>query len=63
MTRDDMETVYERLAVTLDAVAPAQRELYLAKLALALCDELGDVTPCLDVIEECRTGIAETTPS
>lgn len=56
MKQTDLESIYEVLANTLDAIVPEQREVYLAKLALALCDTLGARQPCLDAILECRTG-------
>ena len=58
MTQDDLEQVYEALAVALDDCATDERELYLAKLALALCDTIGAAGPCLAIIDECRTGLA-----
>ncbi|MGG7568485.1 hypothetical protein ACQ5SO_20210 [Rhodovulum sp. DZ06] len=42
MTPDALETVYETLAETLDAVPPEKRELLLAKLALLLAREVGE---------------------
>jgi len=38
----DLETVYDTLAETLDAVPAAQRELLLVKLALLQAQALGD---------------------
>ena len=57
MTQDDLEEVYQALAETLAAIAPGERELYLAKLALALCETVGSAAPCLGAIVECRTGL------
>ncbi|MGD9862335.1 MAG: hypothetical protein AB7S99_03890 [Pseudodonghicola sp.] len=57
MTQDDLETVYEALAQAIDGVAAEARELYLAKLALALADTLGDAPRALAVIAECATGL------
>lgn len=59
MKQDDLELVYEALALAIDAVDPAARELYLAKLALALADTLGDAPRALAVIEECKTGFGQ----
>lgn len=36
------ETIYFSLAESYDAVPPEKRELFLAKLALMLADEIGD---------------------
>ncbi len=60
MKQTDLESIYEALANTLDAIAPEQREVYLAKLALALCDTLGAPQACLDTILECRAGLEST---
>lgn len=42
MTPADLETVYEAMAVQLDAIAPGKRELFLAKLVLLLSNDLAD---------------------
>lgn len=42
LTIADLETVYDTLAETLDAVPAAQRELLLVKLALLQAQALGD---------------------
>lgn len=55
MTQDDLETVYEAMAEAIDAEAPAARELFLARLALALADSLGDPAQCRTLIAECRS--------
>ena len=57
MTQANLETVYEAMARAVDAVGPAQAELYLAKLALALADELGDADRALAAIAECQAGL------
>lgn len=57
MNAEDLETVYEAMAQALDSLPQDARELYLAKLALALCDTLGEAAPCLQAIAECRTGL------
>lgn len=51
MTPAHLELVYEELAVALDAIPATKRELFLAKLALLLAQELGDA-------EQVRTHIA-----
>lgn len=43
MTVDDLEAAYELIAQALDAVGPARERLFLAKLALALAHETGDL--------------------
>lgn len=63
MNHGDLETLYEKLATTLGELEPAECELYLAKLVLALCDTIGDVTPCLEAIEECRRGLGVPEPA
>ncbi|MEX0287315.1 MAG: hypothetical protein AB3N23_22130 [Paracoccaceae bacterium] len=57
MTESDLETVYDALAQAIDTVGPEQAELYLAKLALALVEDLGDADRSLQVIAECTTGL------
>jgi len=52
MTPADVETVYEALAETLDAVGADKRELFLAKLALLLSHDLGDTARVLSRIGE-----------
>jgi hypothetical protein len=44
MKSTDLELVYEDLAMALDAVEAEKRELFLAKLALLLAHEIGDVS-------------------
>lgn len=57
MTQDDLEQVYEALAQAIDRAGPEQAEVYLAKLALALAEELGDGARVQAVIAECETGL------
>ena len=58
MTQADLEIVYEALAQAIDRAGPAQAEVYLAKLALALADERGDSDRVCAAIAECETGLA-----
>ncbi|WP_425052479.1 hypothetical protein [Psychromarinibacter sp. S121] len=52
MTPADVETVYETLALQLDAVDAEKRELFLAKLALLLAHDVGDAGhACLRIHE------------
>ncbi|WP_071673114.1 hypothetical protein [Nioella nitratireducens] len=57
MTPTDLETVYDTLAKALDSVGPDRSTLFLAKLALALSEEVGSAAPCVALIEECKTGL------
>jgi len=57
MTQDELETVYAALAMAIDSVVPEQRDLFLAKTALALAEKLGNVPLATAVIEECKAGI------
>ncbi|MFT7593404.1 MAG: hypothetical protein ACI8R4_000717 [Paracoccaceae bacterium] len=52
MTTHEIETVYEAIALGIDAAGPQKAELFLAKLALLLARDTGDV-------EKTRTRIAE----
>ena len=52
MTPREVETVYEALATTLDAIGADKRELYLAKLALLLSHDIGDAARACARIEE-----------
>lgn len=52
MTPANIETVYETLAIRLDRIAPEQRTKFLAKLALLLAQDVGDVTKVCARIEE-----------
>ncbi|MCM2562079.1 hypothetical protein M8756_07920 [Lutimaribacter sp. EGI FJ00015] len=62
MRHDELEKIYDALAEAVDAVGPDQSELYLAKLALALAERLGDLSDSLGVIEECKTGLIAQGP-
>lgn len=51
MNEAELESVYEALARKVDAVGPAQSELFLAKLVLLLAHRHGDageVQACID---------------
>lgn len=52
MTPIDVERVYDGLAASIDAAGPEKSELFLAKLALLLSVELGDVARVLGLIDE-----------
>ncbi len=52
MTPADVETVYETLALQLDAVDAEKRELFLAKLALLLAHDVGDAAQACRRIHE-----------
>ena len=57
MSQHDLEAVYDALAEAIDVVGPEQSEIYLAKVALALAERLGDVEETLAAIRECKTGL------
>lgn len=52
MNREDIESAYDALAQQIDRVGAAKTELYLAKLALLMAQEIGDVEKALACIEE-----------
>ncbi|WP_238366685.1 hypothetical protein [Mesobacterium pallidum] len=47
----ELEEIYEALARQIDAVPAARRELFFAKLALLLTQELGDADRALALIQ------------
>ncbi|MEZ5897149.1 MAG: DUF2783 domain-containing protein [Parvularculaceae bacterium] len=53
----DLEQVYENLAVTLDRIDDPQKNLFLAKLVLALANNTGSIEVVLESIEKCARGI------
>ncbi|MCB1348621.1 MAG: hypothetical protein R3D59_04565 [Paracoccaceae bacterium] len=57
MTPREVETIYEALATTLDAVEAPRRELFLAKLALLLAHDLGDPDRVCRRIDEATRNI------
>ena len=57
MTQQELEWVYETLAQGIDAAGPGKSELYLAKIALALAEALGDAAHAVAVIERCGNGL------
>lgn len=59
MTDQELEAVYEGLAMAIDNVGAGQSAQFLAKVVLALSDEFGDVQATLDIIAECQTGLVE----
>jgi hypothetical protein len=60
MNQAELEAVYEAIAVAVDEAGLENRELYLAKLALALVDVVGDANQCLMLIKACKCSIANT---
>jgi hypothetical protein len=52
MTPQDVEQVYDALALKIDAAGSARSELFLAKLALLLSHEVGQADRVLELIEE-----------
>ena len=57
MNTHDVETVYDALAETLDAVGEGKGELFLAKLALLLSHEIGDASRVLSLIAQARANL------
>jgi hypothetical protein len=51
MDQNDLETAYEALAEKIDAFGGEKAELYLAKLALLLAKEVGELPKVLDCID------------
>jgi Protein of unknown function (DUF2783) len=43
MPFDDLEAAYESLAIAIDSAGEQREALFLARLALLLADELGDI--------------------
>lgn len=52
MTPVELEEIYEALADKIDDVPSDKRELFLAKLALLLVQELGDASRMTAIIDE-----------
>jgi hypothetical protein len=57
MIPTDVERVYDVLAETLDIVAAEKSELFLAKLALLLSNELDDAERVLSLINVARINL------
>lgn len=57
MNTHDVETVYDALAETLDAVGEGKGDLFLAKLALLLSHEIGDASRILSLIAQARANL------
>ncbi|TCZ63263.1 DUF2783 domain-containing protein [Roseicella aquatilis] len=51
LTNAQLEEVYDRIAEALDAVPAERRQLFLAKLALALANLLGDPAKVAQALE------------
>jgi hypothetical protein len=63
MTKKDIEAVYEVIATQIDKVGPANAELYLAKLALLLANEIGDQRRALKCVADASALLTEDTAS
>jgi hypothetical protein len=48
-----LETIYERLAVAIDAAGPDKSQVFLAKLALMLSREIEDPKTVMAAIDAC----------
>lgn len=57
MISTDVERVYDALAETLDIVGAEKSELFLAKLALLLSNELDDAERVLSIIDMARINL------
>ncbi|MEQ1647398.1 MAG: hypothetical protein ABL898_02330 [Hyphomicrobiaceae bacterium] len=53
MVFNDLEAVYERVAVAIDSVGAEKRDVFLAKLVLMLARDVGDCDLVLKAIEAC----------
>jgi hypothetical protein len=51
MTRADLEKVYEALVIKIDEVGAEKSEMFLAKLALLLAQQSGDVNAFLACVD------------
>jgi len=51
LTFSDLELIYEELAMALDTVAEAEREVFLCKLSLLMARQLGDLSQVREMIQ------------
>jgi hypothetical protein len=54
MRFEELETIYEKLATSLDAVGPEKASLYLSKVVLLLAHQFDDSRQVLLALDECR---------
>ncbi|WP_300436313.1 hypothetical protein [uncultured Mameliella sp.] len=57
MTQAELERIYEAMAKAIDAVGPDQSEVFLARLALALAEDLDQPERALEVIGESKAAL------
>lgn len=57
MTHSDLESLYEALALGIDAAGPDHAQVYLAKVALALAETLNDTPAALAIIADCQANL------
>ena len=57
MTQAELERIYEAMAKAMDAVGPDQSEVFLARLALALAEDLDQPERALEVIGESKAAL------
>lgn len=57
MTQSDVETIYAALAEAIDRVTPDQADHFLAKLALLMAHEIGDVDQVRTLIQSAEMGL------
>ena len=55
--QDDTEAVYERLAEEIDAAGPRRAQVFLAKVALLLANEIADRDRVLKLVDEAAGGL------
>ena len=54
MTQTEVDRLYDALAALIDGTAPAQRERVLARLAIALAEQVDDYEKVLKAIESAK---------
>jgi hypothetical protein len=57
MQFDQLEVIYERLAIAIDEAGDSNRSLFLTKLVLRLSWELGNQRAVLSAIDDCKRDI------
>jgi hypothetical protein len=59
MPFEDLESAYETLAVAIDSAGAQREALFLARLALVLSHELGDITALRNAIRTALDGLGD----
>ncbi|MBN9428071.1 MAG: DUF2783 domain-containing protein [Burkholderiales bacterium] len=60
---NELEIVYDELAVAIDEAGPQRESVFLAKLALSLAQELGDAARVSALIRDCLNEPADQLPA